>query len=61
MAYIGALSYSLYLWQELFLDYEPTGLLVPFPLNLLAVAVTSLLSYYGVERVFLGLRHRFSR
>ncbi len=61
MAYIGAMSYSLYLWQELFLDYEPTGLGIGFPLNLLAVAVTSLFSYYCIERLFLGLRHRFSR
>jgi peptidoglycan/LPS O-acetylase OafA/YrhL len=58
---LGAWSYSLYLWQELFLDYEPTGLRIPFPLNLIFVFATALFSYYFVERVFFGLRHRFDR
>jgi len=58
---IGAWSYSLYLWQELFLDYEPTGLLIPFPLNLVFTLAAALFSYYCIERVFFGLRHRFSR
>jgi len=58
---LGAWSYSLYLWQEIFLDYNATGLGVPFPLNLLATFAAGLFSYYVIERVFFGLRHRFSR
>lgn len=60
-SFIGAWSYSLYLWQELFLDYEPTGLRVPFPLNVVCSFAAALFSYYFIERVFFGLRHRFSR
>ena len=60
-SYIGAWSYSLYLWQEIFLDYEPTGLGIAFPLNLICALAAGLFSYYCIERPFLGLRHRFSR
>jgi peptidoglycan/LPS O-acetylase OafA/YrhL len=55
------MSYSLYLWQELFLDYGVTGLRFDFPFNLIALAVTSLFSYYCIEQAFPGLRQRFSR
>ncbi len=59
-AAIGRWSYSIYLWQELLLDYDKTGLNLPFPLNLLCLAGASLASYYGIEVQFMKLRKRFA-
>jgi peptidoglycan/LPS O-acetylase OafA/YrhL len=59
MRFIGVISYSIYLWQELFLDYEPTGLGIPFTLNVVCTAAASVASYYMVERQFLKLKGRF--
>jgi peptidoglycan/LPS O-acetylase OafA/YrhL len=59
--FIGVLSYSLYLWQQIFLDRTATGWLQAFPVNLLAVGVAACLSYYVVERPFLAFKQRFSK
>jgi peptidoglycan/LPS O-acetylase OafA/YrhL len=59
LMWVGKLSYSLYLWQELF--FNPSEPLLPFPLNLLVTVLLAILSYYTVEKPFMGLRHRFSR
>jgi peptidoglycan/LPS O-acetylase OafA/YrhL len=52
---LGIWSYSIYLWQEVFL--HPGQL--PFPLNFVGTMSVSLVSYYGLERTFLRLRHHF--
>ncbi len=59
--YVGKISYSLYIWQQVvfFFDlnrYKSTGLL---PLKFLIVALLALGSYYGIERPFIRLGRRF--
>lgn len=60
MNYIGKLSYSIYLWQQLF--FSPN--VKPFsnlPLNLLCIAIVSVASYQFVEKPFLKLKDKFGR
>ena len=59
--FIGVRSYSLYLWQEPFLDHRVTSMVTTFPLNLGLAFVASLISYAAVERPFQRLRTRFAR
>lgn len=53
LSFIGVLSYSLYLWQQVFTGKEMLGY---FPFNLLLVFACALVSYYTVERYSLKLR-----
>lgn len=55
LRHIGVISYSLYLWQNIFASEAGRY----FPLNLVAVAVCAELSYWAVERPTLQLRDRF--
>jgi peptidoglycan/LPS O-acetylase OafA/YrhL len=59
LAFIGVLSYSLYIWQQPFLNRTSTSPLASFPLNMVLVAVAALLSYYVIEQPFLKLKSRF--
>jgi peptidoglycan/LPS O-acetylase OafA/YrhL len=58
---IGVLSYSLYLWQQLFLiqSRPVTSVFVIFPLNVLTAFACAALSYHLVETPFLRLKRRF--
>jgi peptidoglycan/LPS O-acetylase OafA/YrhL len=61
---IGVLSYSLYIWQQIFCTApEAFGLgrvwWMSFPGWLVPVFVVSFISYYGLERPILKLRVRF--
>jgi peptidoglycan/LPS O-acetylase OafA/YrhL len=59
---LGKLSYSLYLFQQLFLDSMSTAPIpVPFPFNLFAAVGAALVCYYGVEVRFLGVRSRYRK
>lgn len=58
IAFVGVLSYSLYLWQQLFLNRHSTLWVSAFPQNLVLVAVVSLASYLLLEKPLLKLRHR---
>lgn len=58
IVWMGALSYSLYLWQQPFLDRQASGLFTTFPVNLVMAFVLACASYYGVERPCLALRLR---
>jgi len=58
---IGTLSYSLYLWQQLFLNRHGSADAQRFPINLVGVAAAALASFYLVERPFLRLRVRLER
>jgi len=61
VAHIGVISYSLYLWQQLFLtrlNHTWTGW---FPLSLLCCFVAAELSWRLVERPALRMRARFER
>ena len=59
VGYVGVISYSLYLWQELFLDSTSWWWYARFPQNLVLTLIASLLSYYLVEKPFLRLGRRF--
>jgi peptidoglycan/LPS O-acetylase OafA/YrhL len=59
MNYIGKLSYSLYLWQHLFIMSPRIGMLSSFPINLCCTIAAALFSYYFIERPFLKLKSRF--
>lgn len=61
VAALGVLSYSLYLWQQPFLDRHSDAWVNAFPQNLVFAFAAALLSYFVVERAFLGLRNRSRR
>jgi peptidoglycan/LPS O-acetylase OafA/YrhL len=52
------MSYSIYLWQQLFLNRYSTSVLTKFPLNILLVGLFALASYYLIESPSLRLRQR---
>jgi peptidoglycan/LPS O-acetylase OafA/YrhL len=56
--YVGTLSYSLYLWQQLFLTPLNTTWAGRFPQNVLCTFVAAQLSYSLVEKPFLRLREK---
>jgi peptidoglycan/LPS O-acetylase OafA/YrhL len=58
---IGVLSYSIYLWQQLFLIQfrAPVTVLQTFPLNLIMVLMCGAASYHLVEKPFLRLKETF--
>ena len=56
--HMGVLSYSLYLWQEPFLNSYSTAWLASFPANILLTYIAALASYYLVEKRFLALKNR---
>ena len=59
VAFLGVLSYSLYLWQQPFVNRSGSSLLTHFPLNCLLAFAAALASYYLVEKPFLGVKKRF--
>jgi peptidoglycan/LPS O-acetylase OafA/YrhL len=50
IAYVGTLSYSLYLWQQLFLSEQVGVWRFAFPYNLALAGGAALLSFYVVEQ-----------
>jgi peptidoglycan/LPS O-acetylase OafA/YrhL len=58
MVYIGVLSYSLYLWQNAFLNPDWDAWPAKLPLNILLAFVMAFASYHLVEQPALRLRHR---
>lgn len=60
---VGRLSYSLYLWQQLFLgSYTPElGFVRKFPVNIILTFLAAGLSYYLIERPFLRLKSRYAK
>jgi peptidoglycan/LPS O-acetylase OafA/YrhL len=58
MVFLGKMSYSVYLWQQLFLDPYSSAIVARFPLNLVMVGATSLIAHYLVERPSLEIRQR---
>jgi peptidoglycan/LPS O-acetylase OafA/YrhL len=59
--HVGLISYSLYLWQQLFTNPESTFILTVFPFNLICIWVMAELSYYLIEKPFLRWRVQLSQ
>jgi peptidoglycan/LPS O-acetylase OafA/YrhL len=59
MRFLGVLSYSLYLWQQIFFNPNSNSPLCAFPLNLIATFLAALASYLLIECPFLRLRARW--
>jgi peptidoglycan/LPS O-acetylase OafA/YrhL len=58
IAFVGLLSYSLYLWQQLFLNRYSTAWVNAFPQNVVFAVAAALASYLLLEKPLLSLRHR---
>lgn len=56
LVFVGAMSYSLYLWQQPFLNRSSNGWWAAFPSNLIFAATLALVSFYVIERPSLALR-----
>jgi peptidoglycan/LPS O-acetylase OafA/YrhL len=63
MVTIGVLSYSIYVWQELFTANQPWEGSFKYGgsvfLNLLLLAIVSYFSYNYYEKLFLNFKKRF--
>jgi len=58
LMFVGVLSYSLYLWQQLFANRSSSAWVNAFPQNLILAICAGVASYYVIEKPLLGLRHR---
>lgn len=59
MDFIGLLSYSIYLWQQIFISGRDQWM-TTFPQNVVLLFGVSLFSYYLIEKPFLKLKSKFS-
>jgi peptidoglycan/LPS O-acetylase OafA/YrhL len=58
--FVGVISYSLYLWQQLFIGGIDNWWITHLPQNLLGILCCALFSYYIIERPFLKLKATLS-
>lgn len=60
--WIGRLSYSIYVWQMIFLarDARPLGMFQNFPLALFMALGCAVMSYYAIEKPMIRLGHRLA-
>jgi peptidoglycan/LPS O-acetylase OafA/YrhL len=58
---VGVLSYSLYLWQQFFLNQHSSWAVCQFPTNLFLAIGAATASYYCVERPLNELRRKLRR
>jgi peptidoglycan/LPS O-acetylase OafA/YrhL len=61
VSFLGVLSYSLYLWQQPFLDRYSSSPYCAFPLNIALCLVAAMASYLLIESPFLRLRSALER
>lgn len=59
--HVGILSYSLYVWQQLFLTTKTAFWVNKFPQNILASAVVAVASYYILEKPILKLKEKYKK
>jgi len=64
LKWVGHLSYSLYVWQQLWLVFPDApanfGVLQRLPLNILCIFASASLSYYFIEKPMVNLGHRLT-
>ena len=58
VVFVGMVSYSLYLWQQLFLNPHPTHWVPTWPVGVTLSFAAAVASYYIIERPFLRLKAR---
>jgi peptidoglycan/LPS O-acetylase OafA/YrhL len=56
VAWVGKISYSLYLWQMPFLNHDASSWITRTPINLIAALAAACFSYYLIETPLLRLR-----
>lgn len=56
MTKIGAMSYSIYLWQQPFLNHDNPSWFSYFPYNFLGIALFTCISYFLIEKFSLDWR-----
>ncbi len=61
VSFIGVLSYSLYLWQQIFLNRGSASPYCAFPLNVILTVAMAMVSYLLIEAPFLRLRNAIER
>ena len=59
--WIGSVSYSLYLWQMLFMNPHVQSWATTFPVNIVLAFLAAAVSYYAIEQPFLRLRLRLAQ
>ena len=59
VAFIGTISYSLYLWQQPFLNPQAHAFFNVLPVNIMLVLSCALVSYYLVELPLMAWRRRW--
>jgi peptidoglycan/LPS O-acetylase OafA/YrhL len=63
---VGILSYSIYIWQQLFTSLPSPNKNLPafmgiFPYNFICIVIVSCISYYFYESFFLRLKSKYSK
>jgi peptidoglycan/LPS O-acetylase OafA/YrhL len=58
VAWVGVLSYSIYLWQQPFLTPHGAAVWQRFPVNLALALLAGAASYYAIEKPVLAFRER---
>lgn len=61
LVHVGLISFSLYLWQQLFINEKTIPILRHAPMCLLCSFVLAEFSYWCVERPFLRMREKWTR
>jgi len=64
LKWVGHLSYSLYVWQQLWLVFPdapaPFGAFQQLPLNIICIFASASLSYYFIEKPMVNFGHRIT-
>jgi peptidoglycan/LPS O-acetylase OafA/YrhL len=61
MVFVGVISYSIYLWQQVFFNRSSLSAFTQFPVSVVLAAGAILASYYLVERPCLSLRQNLEK
>src|SRR5262249_41054877 len=58
---VGVISYSLYLWQQMFFNRYSTALMTTFPINITLVTAAAIASYFLIEKPCLRFRQHLEQ